>query len=56
MSGFPKLSFLNMLEKNTCYGYACDPKFIYAWTRFSIKDNSYSYKTKNEIRNTPRIL
>ena len=35
-----------MLEKKTCYGYACDPKFIYAWTRFSIKDNSYSYKTK----------
>ena len=35
-----------MLEKKTCYGYACDPKFIYAWTTFSIKDNSYSYKTK----------
>jgi large subunit ribosomal protein L31 len=35
-----------MLEKKTCYGYACDPKFIYAWTIFSIKDNTYSYKTK----------
>ena len=35
-----------MLEKKTCYGYACDPKFIYAWTTFSIKDNTYSYKIK----------
>ena len=35
-----------MLEKKTCYGYACDPKFNYAWTIFSIKDNTRFYKTK----------
>ena len=35
-----------MLEKKTCYGYACDPKFIYARTTFSNKDNTYAYKIK----------